>query len=66
MKTASQITLEAFNLTLEQKAKIIAQYNGQKGTMKQVEKVLKVYSTHEYLDRFIVQRWNAIVESKLV
>lgn len=58
--TPSEIELASKNLTIGQKALLVSLYNGQKGTVKQVERVLKAYPTHEYLDRFIVPRWNVI------
>ena len=53
--------MEALNkIDLTQKAMLICLYNDQKATPKQIERVLKAYSTHEYLDRFLVPRWEII------
>ena len=53
--------MEALNkIDLTQKAMLICLYNDQKATPKQIERVLKAYRTHEYLDRFLVPRWEII------
>jgi hypothetical protein len=61
--TNAHTELNAYNWTINQKALLVCKYNGQNGTSKQVDRVLKAYPTHEYLDRFLVPRWDAIKAS---
>ena len=50
------VQLEAF--TERQLAKLIAQYNGQKGTDKQVDRLVKFYQTKEMMINFLKPRVN--------
>ena len=45
-------------LTEQQLAKLIAQYNGQKGTDKQVERLVKFYQTKDLMINFLKPRLN--------
>ena len=44
------------NLTLEQLAKLACNYNGQKGTAKQIERLVKFYKNKESLINFLSPR----------
>lgn len=45
-------------LTEQQLAKLIAEYNGQRGTEKQVGRLIKIYQTKEMLINFLRLRLN--------